>query len=297
MSNLYWFCQAVGFGGFAAASHHVGASAPTLSRAVSQLEQQVGEKLIHRNAKQFQLTTAGEEYYQRFAGLFMALQEQWGQRSNVQPTYSGDVHVSCPEPFADYFLQGLAIDFMAQHPQVRIYIHFASDTEHFFDEHIDLAIVTRATEAPHLVQKRLFSSETALAASPSYLASHGSPASVEELLNHDLLAGNTQQSWLFNQAGESIRIPLKPKYFVNSLRLSIQAACDGVGICLMPKDNLHALQSQGLLTQVLAEVECPAGVAYMVWADRKLIPARVAAFRDLIFDHLQAKTILSSIGD
>ncbi len=58
ISNLYLFCQSVECGGFAAASLKTHVSAPTLSRAVASLEDKLGEKLVHRNAKQFQLTTA-----------------------------------------------------------------------------------------------------------------------------------------------------------------------------------------------------------------------------------------------
>ena len=43
MSSLYWFCQSVEYGGFAAASLQTRVSAPTLSRAVSQLEDRLGE--------------------------------------------------------------------------------------------------------------------------------------------------------------------------------------------------------------------------------------------------------------
>jgi len=53
-------------GGFTVASLRNKVSAPTLSRAVAPLEDDLGEKLLHRNAKLFHLTNAGEEYYQRF---------------------------------------------------------------------------------------------------------------------------------------------------------------------------------------------------------------------------------------
>jgi len=43
---------------------------------------------------------------------------------------------------------------------------------------------------------------------------------------------------------------------------------------------------RGRLNAVLPEVQCPKGVVYMVWADRKLVSARVAAFRDLITERM-----------
>ncbi|GGP57773.1 LysR family transcriptional regulator [Shewanella saliphila] len=287
MANLYWFCQAVESGGFAAASLQTQVSAATISRAVAQLEQQLGEKLLHRNAKQFQLTLAGEEYHQRFSVIFEQLGEQWQQLNNSQPRLTGDIYVSCPEPFADYFLQQLAIKFMQQHPDVNIHIRFASDTERFIEDQIDLAVVTTPTTTAHLVQRRLFESTLALAASPEYIKQHGQPQQVEELLQHQLLAGNTMPHWKLKMHDQSFTVPIKPKYSVNSLRLTIQAAKAGVGICLLPQAALTVFAERGELVPVLPQVQCPSGSAYIVWVDRKLLSARVAAFRDSIFEHMQ----------
>lgn len=286
MAGLYWFCQSVEFGGFAAASLNTRVSAPTLSRAVSQLEEQIGEKLVHRNAKQFQLTVAGAEYYQRFAPVFREMNVQWEQLSNRQPSLTGDIRVSCPEPFADRFLQPAAIEFMAQHPGVSVHIEFASDTDGFFDDQIDLAITTKPTSAPHLVQRQLFNLKLSLAAAPVYLEQHGRPFVIEDLLEHNLLAGNMVPYWELKQKGKAVRVPLRPKYSVDSLRLVIQAACSGVGICLVPDESLEPLLRLGKLEQVMPDVECPAGVAFIVWTDRRLVSTRVTAFRDMVLQKM-----------
>lgn len=286
MSNLYWFCQSVLSGGYAAASQKIGVSAPTLSRAVSQLEERLGEKLIHRNAKQFQLTSAGEGCYEKFAPVFQQLDEQWVSLDNSQPELSGDIRISCPETFVDYFLQQRAFEFMAKHPGVNIQIVFAADTHRFFDDQIDLAVITTPTKTPHLVQRRLLKTDLILAAAPDYLATYGFPAAAEDLTNHHLLVGNSMTCWDLKQGNEQIRVGLSPRYSVNSLRLAIQAACAGVGICLAPGTVIGQHLKEGVLEQVLPEVECLSGDIYMVWADRKLISARVAAFRDMIFERM-----------
>lgn len=298
LSSLYWFCQSVEYGGVAAASLNTRVSAPTLSRAVSQLEDKLGEKLVHRNAKQFQLTAAGDEYYQRFAPLFQQLNEQWTQLANLQPTLTGDIRVSCPEPFADSFLQQAAIEFMALHPGVNIHIEFSSDTESFIDDQIDLAVSTNPPKAPHLVQRRLFKMELSLAASPAYLSQRGYPTAIEDLLEHNLLAGNTIPFWEFKQGSKVVRIPVKAKYSIDSLRLIIQAACAGAGICLIPNTILVPFLERGKLKVLLPDVECPTGITYLVWADRKLVSARVTAFREMIINRMsQPLAFLASISN
>jgi len=288
MTNLYWFCLSVECGGFTAASVKAKTSAPTVSRSVAHLEEQLNEKLLHRDAKNFQLTNTGEEVYKKFANIFAALGEQWTSLSNSQGELTGDIHISCPEPFADFFLQSLAIEFMNMHPKVNIHVHFASDTDSFIDEKIDLAIATMPATASHLVQRRLFESELVLAASPSYLEHYGELKNANELLSHNLLAGNNLPYWSLKEAGEVVKIPVNPKYSINSLRLNIQAAVAGVGICLMPKEALNRLTHLNKLKPVLPDVECPTGTVYIVWTDRKMISSRVVTFRDLIFERMSS---------
>ncbi|WP_163134098.1 LysR family transcriptional regulator [Agarivorans sp. Alg241-V36] len=283
ISNLYLFCQSVECGGFAAASLKTLVSAPTLSRAVASLEEKLGEKLVHRNAKLFQLTTAGDEYYQRFASLFMQLNNEWTQLSNSQPVLTGVIRVSCPEPFADNFLQKMAIEFMELHPEVSVNIQFSAGTERFFDEQIDLAIVTSPPHASHLIQRLLFESPLMMAASPSYLEKYGKPKQAADLVGHQLLSGNNLPYWELKEEGQSIRIPYLPRYSVSSLRLNIDATLAGAGICMMPKAAFEKRAERGDLIEVLPKVECPTGKAFLVWADRKLIATRIVAFRDMIF--------------
>ncbi|MFT6986197.1 MAG: DNA-binding transcriptional LysR family regulator [Psychromonas sp.] len=286
ISNLYWFCQSVECGGFTAASLQTKVSAPTLSRAVSQLEEVLGDKLLHRNAKKFQLTTDGEECYQRFASIFHQIDDQWTQLSNSQTTLTGDIHVSCSEAFADYYLQPLSIEFMNTHPNVSIHIHFSSDTERFFDDQIDLAVVTTPAQTPSLVQRRLFESPLSFAAAPSYLEKHGKPTQVEELLKHHLLASRSIPYLELKQKGQAFKVPVNPKYSINSLRLTIQAAKAGLGICIIPSVDLKIFEQNGELEEVLQDVECPSGNVDIVWSDRKLISARVVAFRDMMFERM-----------
>ncbi|WP_045481904.1 LysR family transcriptional regulator [Vibrio owensii] len=296
ISNLYLFCQSVECGGFAAASLKTHVSAPTLSRAVASLEDKLGEKLVHRNAKQFQLTTAGDEYYKRFAALFMQLNDEWTQLSNSQPVLTGEIRVSCPEPFADNFLQKMAIEFMQLHPEVFVTIQFSAGTERFFDEQIDLAIVTTPPHANHLIQRQLFESPLMLAASPSYIEKHGLPERAEELMNHQLLSGNNLPYWELKEDGKAIRIPYQPRYSISSLRLNIDATIEGAGICMMPRAAFekHAVRKE--LVEILPDVEYPTGKAFLVWADRKLIATRVVAFRDMIFERFgQSAEFLASI--
>jgi len=287
LTNLYWFCKAVEYGGYSQASANTKVSAPTISRAVSQLESHVGDKLIHRHSKLFLLTSLGEEYFQRVSPILSQLDQEWALLLNNQTELAGDICVSCPEPFADFFLQDLAVEFMAEHPKVNLHIIFSSDTSKYFAERVDLAIVTTPATIPTLIQKTLFETDLALAASPAYLNARGIPNSIGELSQHDLLAGNTMPIWGFAGDQEQVKMPVSPRYSINSLRLMFKATLDGVGIGLIPKVVLLKYAQKNQLCAVLPDIECPKGKAYLVWSDRILISRRVVAFREKLTERMK----------
>ncbi|MGP1667708.1 MAG: LysR family transcriptional regulator, partial [Rhodanobacter sp.] len=60
LRNLRYLVEVVRRNGFARAAEHAHASQPTLSKAVAQLEQELGDRLLDRSRRGVQLTAAGE---------------------------------------------------------------------------------------------------------------------------------------------------------------------------------------------------------------------------------------------
>ena len=131
LSNLYWFCQVVKHGGFTPAARRLAVSTPTLSRAVANLERQVGEKLLHRNAKQFQLTVAGETYYATLNEHFEKLDEQVLHLNNRQLELSGDLRLMVPHDLVKAFVHDWTLEFLELYPKLRVHLVTGVDDSQF----------------------------------------------------------------------------------------------------------------------------------------------------------------------
>lgn len=271
-------------------------SAPSFSRAVASLESALGEKLIHRNAKHFALTTEGQRCYQQFAPRFATLNDQWTDIANLQQELTGLIKISCPEPFANKFLNPIAIEFMRLHPKVKIHIEFAISANHFFTEQLDLAICTTLPDIPQLLQRKLFSMPFVLVASPDYLNSHGRPHSVDELMQHHLLASSSTPNWQFHFEGQTINMPFSPRFLINSPAAIIQAATAGLGICLVPHTIVEHKIARKQLEIVLPSVQAKQGNVYMVWASQQLLAKRVVALKEMILSRLNQDSLLTAIS-
>jgi DNA-binding transcriptional LysR family regulator len=284
--DIYHFCLVIEHGGFTRASMENKVSAATLSRSVSKLEEKLGVKLLHRSPKVLELTSQGELFFRKYYYLVERFREVWDELGADCKGLTGDIYISCPEPFADFYLQDLALRFMKENPDVGIHVVFSSNTQHYLEDHIDLAIVTTPSTIPALVQKKLFTTELSMAASPNYLKEFGCPISHKDLKNHCVLAGNSMPYWELEKNGQSFKIAVNSRYSIDSLRLVTKAAKKNMGICLIPSSSLVQYAAREELKPVLTDYRCAPGVGYLVWNDRKLVPKSVVAFRELILEEL-----------
>jgi len=280
LSNLYWFCQVVKHGGFTPAARRLAVSTPTLSRAVANLERQVGEKLLHRNAKQFQLTVAGETYYATLNEHFEKLDEQVLHLNNRQLELSGDLRLMVPHDLVKAFVHDWTLEFLELYPKLRVHLVTGVDDSQFISHQLDLAIVVEPAHNKDLIQRRVFGAELWLAASPKYLAENSTPTSLQDLQDHHLLSSIGRTVWRFGE--QSLRV--RPSYSVDSMNLLIDAACRHRGICLALSKMLEKALEEKQLVRVLEDLPVPRNSIYMLYSDRELIPAKVVALRNFLVE-------------
>ncbi|MCM2678166.1 HTH-type transcriptional activator IlvY [Echinimonas agarilytica] len=118
--SLRMFCHlatSLHFGQTSTAMH---VSAPTLSRTIQRLEEEVGEALFSRDNRRVQLTGAG----QRFLLFAQRVLHDWrdleSQLSQDQDALTGQLHIYCSVTASYSFLYDLLMHFRNQHPAVDI---------------------------------------------------------------------------------------------------------------------------------------------------------------------------------
>ena len=286
LNALSWFCEMVEAGSLTAAAKKLDVSAPTLSRNLSQMEERVGQQLLFRNAKRFQLTTAGERYYNALSAGFSHLHEQISLLSDDGERLRGSIRVSCPESMAIDYLHGWVVDFLKLHPEVDINLKFAINDQQFIDDQLDLSLVVLPPTQPGLIQKKIFDTEMWVAASPDYLKQRGAPKCPQELPQFDLLTSDPMKSWAFKTPEGRYELTPTPRYVISSIRGVVDAAIKGLGIVYGPRFYMHQPVDNGRLVRVLPKFETEMRHVYMVYADKRLMPTRVRVFKEFLFERL-----------
>jgi DNA-binding transcriptional LysR family regulator len=139
------FVSVVDSGGFTRAGERVHRTQSTVSQQIKRLEEDVGQPLLNRTAKDVTPTDAGERLLS-YARRLLALAEE-ARDVVTRPGNEGAVRLGVPEDFAAYRLTKLLAGFSRSHPGLRLDVradqsaNLKRDLEH---GELDLALFKRA---------------------------------------------------------------------------------------------------------------------------------------------------------
>lgn len=114
LNDMLYFAEVVERGGFAAAGRALGIPKSRLSRRVSELESQLGARLLHRTTRKLSLTDVGEAYLRHCQAVRESAEAAADAVAQVQTEPRGTLRVSCPVTIAQSVLGQLMPDFLAQ---------------------------------------------------------------------------------------------------------------------------------------------------------------------------------------
>jgi DNA-binding transcriptional LysR family regulator len=280
------FCQVVEHGGFTAAARALDRPKSSLSASVARLEEQLGSRLLERTTRSLRLTEAGESLYRDISKPLAQLRELAVDAVAKGAQVQGTLRIAAPYEFGAHHLADVACKIMAAHPQLRVHL----DVEHarvaLFERHYD--IVFCATEpaeaASSIVTRRVFSLERGLFAAPQMLASHPQLASPEDLHALPLLAGSDDTEWEFSgQDGTLSKVEVRnPRMRSGNAKVRLEAAQAGLGVARITATFCAAAVQQGKLVPLLPQWRCAPLRIYALLPGRKLMPAKVREFMDLL---------------
>ncbi|AVS83200.1 MULTISPECIES: LysR family transcriptional regulator [Comamonadaceae] len=288
LNDMLYFAEVVERGGFAAAGRALGIPKSRLSRRVSDLEAQLGVRLLQRTTRKLSLTEIGESYLRHCQAVREAAQAASDAVAEVQTEPRGTVRVSCPVTLAQTVLGELMPIFLERHPQVRVEMQVTNRAVDLVEEGVDVALRVRPNldDSGSMVVKRLDDARQVLVASPALLARQGTPASVSELARLDSMAMSAMDGRsslrLVGPEGQEEVVQLTPRYVADDLLTLKFAALAGTGLCWLPDYMCQAELGEGRLVRILPGWSTPRGVVHAVFPSRRGLAPAVRRFLDFL---------------
>lgn len=292
LNDLYYFSAVVDHGGFAAAERALGIPKSRLSRRISQLENDLGVRLLQRSTRRFAVTDVGQSVHRHAQSMLAEAQAAREVVDRLSAEPRGVVRASVPVGLAQQQMPMLLPEFLAKYPQVRVQLHVSNRRVDVINEGFDIAVRVRSKldDDGSLVMRSFGQIQELLVASPKYLDRAGRPNTPEDLHDHVTLTMNedeARQRWeLQGRDGEVRKIDLKPRVSGFDFPMLMALAKGGLGITMLPETLCAEAVRKGELEVVLPEWRLPQGIAHAVFASRRgLLPA-VRVFIDFLAEKL-----------
>lgn len=260
LNDIRLLMQVVEHGSYTAAARQIGIPKSTISQRIAALEATVGTGLLRRTSRSFSLTEAGSELLPH-ARAIEALARSVEQTLLEQgKEIHGTLRVSCPNAMAQDVVSPLIPRFLDRHERVTIRVEASNRMVDLISGGFDMII--RGHFQPlrdsTLIQRVVARSPWRLAASPRWIAEHGTPATPGDILPGQVLSFSTEPEYpgwvLTSDEGGTSReevVRVSPRMISDDMFTLRAAAVAGGGIVCVPAHVLRSQLESGELVRVL----------------------------------------------
>ncbi|GEK11743.1 transcriptional regulator [Pseudoalteromonas peptidolytica] len=275
------FVAVASYGSFSAAAIQLNTSVAQVSRRVKMLEQRLNVQLLMRTTRKLALTQEGEVFLSHAKHLQHGLDDATAaiRQRDRQPT--GKLKLTAPVMYGESYVMPAVVEFMRLYPKVEVEMHLTNNQVDLLDKGFDLAIRLGKLQDSSLRAKRLTTRSTMVCGANSYLNQRGQPHTLDELLDHNCLIGNSSE-WRFVEHGRTRQIKVGGSLRCNSGWGLVEAAKQGLGLVQLPHYYVKPALDKGELTEVLTNFKPEEEGVWALYPPRQF----VATSLRLLLDHL-----------
>lgn len=144
---------------FSLAARRVFLSQPAISMQIKALEEEFGEKLLHRSRKEIVPTAAGKILYQQARKILDEVELTGQKIMNLKGIQIGHLGIGCSDTISHYILPNILKSFLLKFPGIEVGIQ-NKPTHQIIqmvqDRIVDVGVISLPFTASNLISKRLF---------------------------------------------------------------------------------------------------------------------------------------------
>jgi DNA-binding transcriptional LysR family regulator len=273
-------------GGLGKASRASGKSKATLSRRISDLEEQLGVRLIERSARGLKLTEAGELLMARTEGPMHDVLEAMTATQEGLSAPRGRLRVASPVLFAQLAMGRICAEFCAAYPEVTVEVVAEDRLADLVEEQFDAAIRVNPRPDSSLVGRCFAKDRLVVVAAPS--VEMPAPGAVRSVPG--IVSSSFQPTQWSLDGGRLVLDPI-PKLRLSSFLMIRDAAIAGAGAALVPQSIAWNQLARGELVQwgTVTGVET---ALWVLHTSRRLPAPKVRAFVEFMCNRYPEESLV-----
>ncbi|MEZ9232931.1 LysR family transcriptional regulator [Vibrio amylolyticus] len=288
LESIQIFIKVVETGSITKASDQLGLAKSAISKRLSELEQQLGVKLINRTTRKSSITEAGQIYYQKSKLISEELDELNSEIASVQTHLVGTLKIAVPLSFGIEHLVPALDEFSKLHPDLKLDVDFSDRKVDLVQDGFDLAFRIGQLADSTLKAKAITPISHVLCASPDYLDEYGIPETPEDLKKHKFLRYSQMPLSGLQLVGENqqkFMAQIDVVHSANNGEFLKAMALSGHGFTHLPKFIIWKELQNGTLKQILTPYTPAPQNAYIVYPETRYLPQKSRALIDFLTDY------------
>ncbi|MFJ4138961.1 LysR family transcriptional regulator [Pseudomonas fragi] len=244
---------------FTRAAARLGMSQPALSRAMRQLEERLGVRLLARTTRSVAPTQAGEHLLQVIAPRFDEINNELALLSKFRDRPAGKLRITAGEHAAIAVLQPVLAQLLPDNPDLSIEIIVDYGLTDIVAEGYDAGVRLGEQVAKDMIAMRIGPDmRMAVVGSPAYFSRSPKPMIPADLVAHNCITLRMPTHgglfmWEFEKNGQALKVRIEGQLVFNNIAMRLESALQGLGLAYMPEDAVRPHIEQGHLIRVLED--------------------------------------------
>ena len=284
LTALEIYVRVVDTGSFSAVARHQQIGQPAVSKAVVQLEEWLGVRLLMRSTRSLVPTEAGQIFYERAKRTIEEAHEAVLAARGSAYGLSGRLRVSTSVCFGRLHVIPNLSTFLDEHPDLEIELVLDDRHLDLINEGIDVSLRMGAMPDSNMTARRIAEGRRIVVATPTHLQRHGTPSSPSELIRHQAViyapggGGAPWTSWTFRKATAEVSVVLQGRLKVTAAEGMREAVNSDLGLAVSSEWNFSPELRSGKVVAILQDWTLPMTNLSAVYPSGRLASTKARAF-------------------
>ncbi|NWK47551.1 LysR family transcriptional regulator [Ralstonia pickettii] len=278
LNELLGFVTVAREGSFTRAAATLGVTQSALSQSIRALEERLQIRLLTRTTRSVSTTAAGERLMLAIGHRFDEIETELDALTALRDKPAGTVRITC----GDHILQSTLLPKLAPllrtYPDIKVEFDMNYGFRDIVADRFDAGVRMGSTIDRDMIAVPIGPPlRLAVVASPKYFAAHPAPKVPRDLTEHRCINQRMPTSgglyvWDFERRGRKVNVRVDGPLIFNTAPPQVDAALAGLGVALLPEDEVMSHVTAGRLVSVL-EDWCPKFAGYHLYYPSRRQPS------------------------
>ncbi|WP_020167350.1 MULTISPECIES: LysR family transcriptional regulator [Methylotenera] len=271
---------------FREASVRLAISPQSVTRAIKELEELLGEPLFYRSTRNTTITEFGKQMALKSEGVIEQVDALFESKKSLNPqAVEGLVKITMPNSFGQQYLLPALTDFLKSHPGIQFDLRFSNLIDNVVADQMDIGVRVGFFSNNRNVARRVNELKFYIVGTPELIAKTGVPQKIEALFQMPytgLIDQNTGRMWPWNFADAPDFVPISPAFITDDPNAELDAVLAGIGYGQIADFLCAKYLHSGELVSVLQDQSPTPWGIYVYRPQRGPVAERVR----VVFDYL-----------